>query len=191
MKIVACMAVVCGVFAGQAAGAQVDLRKQSDASGSYEILFCARPSPTKLPGHAFVAFSHVTPAGKRDFLSIGHTTSSSPAEALVSLWGDAISGYLDEEKYTHVRQECLSVMVNEKSYTRAKGMTKGPLEALGLATANRPVIQSYKLNDEDCVTFVINVAKSLEVDGLKVPERQAVELPMAYIRRFISANTSP
>src|ERR1700730_157698 len=53
----------------------IDLSTRTDPTGTYNVAFCARPSPDSSgkPGHAFVSYSHKLPNGERDFVAIGHT----------------------------------------------------------------------------------------------------------------------
>lgn len=171
---------------------EVDLSNFSDPTGVYNIAFCARPSPdaTGKPGHAFVSFSHLPHGGQRDFLAVGHTVSAGvgPAEAGWSFFGAPVSGVLGEEKYTSIRQQCLDTQVNKADYDQARALATPALELMGIGQPGGSVFQAYKLGEEDCVTFMIEVANILKPRGLNVPARGAAEAPMAYMERFIEAN---
>lgn len=169
----------------------VDLRNQSDASGEYEISFCARPSPAAggLPGHAFVAFSHLPASGARAFTALGHTTHAGPVRALLSYGGSfSAPGVLQEERYTAVKEACLVVKVNQPDYERALSSSQPVLTKLGLATGQRPVLLAYSLGAQDCMGYMMTVARGLRAPGLTVPPRGKTELPLHYLRRFIDAN---
>lgn len=182
------------VFSSISLGAYLDLRNLSDKDGEYEIGFCARPSPDtikNLPGHAFVSFSHFSNENKRNFLAIGHTVQAgvSLLRAAWSYVGDPVEGYLKEENYTSSMQSCLIVKVNKADYEAAFNLTKNPLDQIGIFTSKTfIVLQTYKLGSDDCMNFMINVAKTLEPKGLKVPKRHDTEFPMNYMIRFIDLN---
>lgn len=110
---VVCFALVPGYSSAKA----IDLRNATEASGEYEISFCARPSPDtvkRLPGHAFVAFSFKPREGGRTFLAIGHTVQAgvSPVDAAWSYFGGAVPGYLAEEKYSAAMTTCRPYVVS-------------------------------------------------------------------------------
>lgn len=170
---------------------QIDLSTRTDASGTYEVAFCGRPSPKgSIPGHMFVAYSHVDPQGKRDFLSIGHTVNAGvgPVAATWSYFGDPVPGHLAEEKYTSVKQNCLDIVVNKEDFDKARAHADDPLQKLGFSQASGIVFEAYKLGANDCMTFAIDVANVLKPRGLKVPDRTTGEFPAAYVQRLIGAN---
>jgi hypothetical protein len=171
---------------------EIDLSTMSDPAGIFNIAFCARPSPdaTGKPGHAFVSFSHMPHGGQRDFLAIGHTVSAGvgAGEATWSYFGSPVSGVLQEEKYTSIKQQCLDVQVNKTDYDQARALTTPALQLMGITRPGGTVFQAYKLGAEDCMTFMIKVANVLKPRGLNVPARGATEAPMAYMQRFIMAN---
>jgi len=170
---------------------EIDLSNMSDPSGIFEIALCARPSPDttlSLPGHAFVSFAHIKQNGDIKLTSIGHTTDASAISALNSYFGDPVSGYLGEEKYTSSMQRCLQIKVNKADYDRAFDLTASPLQQLGLAGDNDLVLRSYALSENDCLTFMIEVADVLKPLGLNVPARGSTELPLKYMERVISNN---
>jgi hypothetical protein len=188
------LALVLFTFSLQSVGVakQLDFTNQSDADGTYYIAFCVRASPgsTGLPGHLFVSYSFVNNSGQRDFLSIGHTVSSGASGGAVawSYFGNAVNGYLKEENYTAISQNCLDVKVNKSDYDEAYAYTRSPLELLGITGPDTIVFEAYRLGLNDCVEFMISVAKVLEPKGLVVPSRGATELPVEYLQRFIDAN---
>lgn len=172
-------------------GKTVDLRNETDGDGgSREVSFCARPSPDKpgLPGHAFIAFSETTKDGKRTFRAIGHTVFSA-GEALLSYTGLVTAdGALVDEKYTSIKQQCLTLQVNKADYQKAYGLAAQPLKVIGVVLDETKSIQkAYSLAAEDCVGFMITQAK-LFAPKVSVPSRNNGELPMNYVRRFIDAN---
>ena len=116
----------------------IDLSTRTDPLGEFDLAFCSRPSPDSAkgwPGHAFVSFSWKRPNGDRDFTAIGHTVTpgTSVPAATWSLFGSPISGWLRDERYTAVLQNCLEVRVNKEDYDRAHALTQSPLQALGLS----------------------------------------------------------
>lgn len=190
-KILVCLAVVSASAAAQAA--EIDLSTMSDPSGTYNVAFCARPSPDAagLPGHMFVSFSHEAHgSSERDFLAVGHTVSAGvgPAQAAWSYFGGPVSGLLKEENYSAIKQQCLDVQVNKVDYDAARALATPALQQMGVTAPGGTVFQAYKLGDEDCISFATTVAKILEPRGLKVPKRNGTELPMDYMERFIEAN---
>ena len=191
MKFLLVLCLATSVSAG-ALAKEIDLSNISDPAGIYNIAFCARPSPdaTGKPGHAFVSFSHLPHGGQRDFLAIGHTVGAGvgPAEAAWSFFGTPVSGVLGEEKYTSIKQQCLDTQVNKSDYDQARALAMPALELMGIGQPGGTVFQAYKLGDEDCLAFMINVANILKPRGLSVPTRGATETPMAYMERFIEAN---
>jgi hypothetical protein len=200
LKITISIFFYIGCLVSPSIAQQIDLRIRSDHTGDqYEVGFCGRPSPPgekiphTLPGHAFVMFSHWSTSGKRTFLSIGHTISpgTSRVEAAWSFFGSPVSGYLSEERYTSVRQKCLTAKVNKREYDMAYSLTKSPLEKLGLYLKGSPVLEAYTLGANDCLSFIIDVAKTLQAAGLslKVPGREKTELPLTYIQRLIDMNS--
>lgn len=172
-------------------GKTVDLRNQTDGDGgTREVSFCARPSPDKpgLPGHAFIAFSETTKDGKRTFRAIGHTVFSA-GEALLSYTGLVTAdGALVDEKYTSIKQQCLTIQVNKADYQKSYGLVAQPLKAIGVVLdETKPIQKAYSLAAEDCVGFLITQA-NLFTPKVVVPLRNNGELPMNYVRRFIDAN---
>ncbi|TBC12702.1 hypothetical protein [Rhizobium ruizarguesonis] len=171
----------------------VDLSNMTDNEGhEYNIAFCARPSPGSLglPGHMFVSFSEANAAGERTFLAIGHTvgTGVSPAEGAWSYFGAPVAGLLKPEMYSAIGEACLDVKVNKADYDRAYLYTADPLAGLGLTDAGAPVLQAYRLGENDCMTYALNVAGVLKARGLVVPNRGATELPLDYMQRLIASN---
>lgn len=52
---------------------------------------------------------------------------------------------------------------------------------------NKPLLLAYTLGSNDCVGFMVGVARSFG-SQLKIPVRGATELPLTYLRNFIEAN---
>jgi hypothetical protein len=123
-------------------------------------------------------------------MAIGHTLASgtSAARATWSYFGAPVQGLLKEELYTSIQQNCLDVLVSQEDFQRARALSADPLHKVGLTAREGTVLESYKLGEQDCMTFLIGVARMLESKGLKVPVRGVTELPMQYITRFVSAN---
>jgi hypothetical protein len=176
---------------GTASAKVIDLRTMTNSKIETEINFCVRESPDtvkNLPGHAFVGFSQKEAGKDRIFIAIGHTLASGTSTTS-AVWSfvNAVNGLLKEENYTAATVECLTVKVDEPDYDRAFALTKNPLDILGLKI-NAPVIESYRLGINDCETFMISVARTLESKGLKIPKRLTTDLPFAYLKKLIKAN---
>lgn len=183
--------LLLGLAANAGPHRQLDLRNQSDAGGEYSVLLCSRPSPAPagLPGHAFVAYSHQPPiGGKRIFFALGFTTSASAVKGLLSYSALLAkpAGYLDEENFSHVKEQCLVLLVNrpdfEKAYAKAVPYAGVP------ALDNLRYAAVYSLTRNDCVTFLVSVAGLFTARGLKVPERNLLDLPEVYLRKLIDGN---
>lgn len=180
------------VLAAPALGKVIDLSNKTESAGTFNVAFCGRPSPdaSGKPGHAFVSYSHKKVGGDRDFLAIGHTVPPGAGVGGVtwSYFGGAVPGLLKEELYTSVKQNCLDVQVNQADYQRARALAADPLVKMGLTTTEGVVFQAYRLGSQDCMGFLIEVAQTLRSRGLKVPDRGAAELPMAFVQRLMDAN---
>lgn len=181
------------VFASQASSKIVDLRNMSDADGALrEISICARPSPggAGLPGHAFVAFARTDSSGGLTFRTLGHTVFKI-SDAILSYNSliPATDAALVSEKYTAIKQECLTVQVNADQFQSAYAQASQPLAKLGIKfDEGKPVQKTYSLGVEDCITFAVGIVKRFADRGLKIPERKATDLPLAYVRKLIDAN---
>lgn len=180
------------MFSGTTEAKTIDLRNQTDADGTTrEISLCARPSPDKpgLPGHAFVAFGEVSKDGKIKFRAIGHTVFS-VAEAILSYSGlVTATGALVDEKYSSVKQKCLTLQVNKPDYDASYVQVAQPLSSIGITfDESKPIQKAYSLGGDDCVKLMISQAQRFTMKGLNVPARQANELPLPYVRRLIEAN---
>lgn len=184
--------IIVATVSSGAQAVQVDLSTMSDPSGTYNVAFCGRASPgsSGLPGHAFVSYSHQLPGGDRDFLSIGLTVGPGvgAGSAGWSYFGNPVSGLLKQEQYTAISQNCLDVKVNKIDFDTARAYAQDPLAAMGLTPNPGTVFEAYKLGANDCMTFLILVAKSLQHLGLVVPDRGTGELPVPYVTRLISLN---
>lgn len=171
--------------------ATVDKRIRSEPA-NYEISFCARPSPgaTGLPGHAFVTFSQVIGqtaggADKRSFVSLGRSTDESGFDVI---HGKSVKGFISEENYSHEKQRCLVVLVNQEAYESAFALTRPLLERLGIANQSYAgrVYSNYDLGENDCVTFVMEVAS---IVGIEVLDRDGFDnFPMKYLEALREAN---
>jgi hypothetical protein len=181
------------LLGGTAWSKDIDLSTRSDPDGSFQIGFCARPSPDTFkgwPGHAFVSYTHRKPRGEIQFTAIGHTVTAgvSPVRAAWSLFGSSVSGLLKEEVYSATLQNCLLVKVDRENYERAFELTKSPLQKLGIVRDASPVFETYKLGAEDCVSWMTAVALTLRSKGIVVPTRGNTDIPMSYMQKFIAAN---
>lgn len=165
----------------------MDLRTMTDPAGEFSVSLCTRPSPTgDIPGHAFVVYAHKPPTGNRKVLAIGFTTTSGPMKAALSYngWLTAADGHLGEERFTHMKEKCLVTLVDKQAFDKAWSVSHPFASVPGLATLVWSA--DYRLAENDCMTFMINVAKTLP--SVKVPSRGAAELPRPYLRRLIEAN---
>lgn len=113
----------------------------------------------------------------------------SAGEALLSYTGLVTAdGALVDEKYTSIKQQCLTILVNKADYQKSYGLVAQPLKAIGVVLdETKPVQKAYSLAAEDCVGFLIAQAK-LFTPKVAVPARNSGELPLNYVRRFIDAN---
>lgn len=184
-----CTAVI-GLFSAAACAAPhkvMDLRTMADAAGEFSVSLCTRPSPTgDIPGHAFVVYAHKPPTGNRKVLAIGFTTTSGAAKAALSYngWLTVADGHLGEERFTHMKENCLVTLVDKKVFDKAWSIAHPFASVPGLETL--VWTSDYRLAENDCMTFMTDVAKSLP--SVKVPARGAAELPRPYLRRLIEAN---
>jgi len=97
-------------------------------------------------------------------------------------------GALVDEKYTSIKQQCLTILVNKVNYQKSYGLSAQPLKAIGFVLdETKPIQKAYSLAAEDCVSFLITQAK-LFTPRVVVPSRNNGELPLNYVRRFIDAN---
>jgi hypothetical protein len=194
------IAISAALLSTNAWSNDIDLSTRTDPAGSFQIGFCARPSPDSVkgwPGHAFVSFSRQKPTGEIEFTAIGHTVTAgvSPAQAAWSLFGPPsgppVSGVLKEELYLYsaALQNCLLVKVDREDYERAFELSKSPLQKLSLVRDAGLVLEAYKLGSEDCVNWMTSVAMTLRRKGIVVPARGAADIPMGYMQKFIAANS--
>lgn len=190
-SIVLAVAVLC-LAVSRASAHERDLRTQTDAGAATEINFCARPSPNAFgfPGHAFVAFSERPSGGGRTFRAVGHTVASGigAAAALFTYFGGSVSGQQMEERYTHVKQDCLTVKVDRSVYRQALAAARPTLTAVGIPDNAAATAERYALNGNDCIDFILRIAETLRSAGLTVPARSATDTPMQYVRKLVSAN---
>ncbi|MBF4989473.1 hypothetical protein [Methylophilus sp. 14] len=189
--IVVALFVAASFISSEVYSKTIDMRNQTDGDGGIrEISFCARPSPDKpgLPGHAFIAFSETSKNGKRVFRAIGHTVFS-VGEALLSYTSLVTAdGALMDEKYTSIKQECLTLQVNKADFDKSYGLVAQPLQIIGVTfDETKPIQKSYSLAANDCVGFLIKQAQ-LYSPKITVPSRNNGELPLNYLRRLIDAN---
>ena len=176
-----------------AAAHEKDLRTQTDATGETEISFCSRPSPDSFgfPGHAFVAFSERPPGKPRVFRAVGHTigpSTSTPSTVFTYFGGAAVSGQQAEERYTHMKQACLTVKVDRAVYVQALAAARPTLSMVGVPDALAASAERYSLNANDCIDFALKVAQPIRAKGLIVPTRTPTDLPSTYVRKLIDAN---
>jgi hypothetical protein len=176
-----------------ASAREKDLRTQSDAWGETEISFCSRPSPDAFgfPGHAFVGFSEKPREQARTFRAVGHTVAASAGLAPIVFTyfgGASVAGRQAEERYTHMKQACLTLQVDRTLYQRALAAARPTLSVLGIPDAVAASLERYSLNENDCIDFAIKVAEQLRPAGLSVPPRSAADTPGVYIAKLMNAN---
>ncbi|BBB64250.1 hypothetical protein UNDKW_5977 (plasmid) [Undibacterium sp. KW1] len=168
---------------------ELDLREQSDADGEYTVSPCARPSPgaSSLPGHAFVMYSYRSLAGDRRILSLGFMTNSAVKGVLsyIALLATPV-GYPGEEHYTAAKEECLVLMVNKADFMTAMAIAKPFYNIPTLEKLTYSGI--YSLTQNDCITFMFNVANRFASQGVVIPKRDTRDLPLVYLRKLIDAN---
>ena len=170
-----------------------DLRMRTDAAGLTEIGFCQRPSPNAFgfPGHAFVTFTDAAQTGSRSFRAVGHTTGAGAGPAVTAFTyfgGAAVAGRQAEERFTHMKQACLTIKVDRSVFVAALAAARPTLTLLGIPEAVAASAESYALNGNDCVDFAIRIAQVLRPVGLSVPARTAVDTPASYIQKLLTAN---
>ena len=168
---------------------RLDLRNKTDANGEYSVSLCARSSdgPMKLPGHAFVSYNF-KPTGKewRSF-ALGFTTNSAVKGMLsYSKLLAQPAGYLNEEMYSSVNENCLLLLVNESDFNKAMSRAQ-PFHTIP-ALASLKYTAVYSLTSNDCITFMTEVAGEFKPRGVNVPVRSATDLPLVYLRKLIDAN---
>ncbi len=169
-----------------------DMRSMS-SNADPEVGFCSRPSPDKFgfPGHAFVTFSERRSDDSRNFRAVGHTVAfgtSAGAAALTYFGGTAVAGQQAEERYTSIKQHCLTVKVDKSAYDAALAAAQPTLTALGIPADVAASAERYSLKNNDCVTFARRVALALEARGLSVPVRSSIDTPASWIGKLTSAN---
>jgi hypothetical protein len=185
--------VALHAVAAPAAAHDKDLRTQSESWGDTEVSFCARPSPDAFgfPGHAFVGFSE-TPRGQpRVYRAIGHTVPAGAgiAPVVFTYFGGApVAGRQAEERFTHMKQACLTVAVDRAVYQRALAAARPTLTIIGIPDNVAASLERYSLNENDCLDFTVRVALQIRTAGLSIPARSSTDTPAAYITKLINAN---
>jgi hypothetical protein len=188
------LALVCLGLAGAgsvcAQQRELDLRKV--AGEEHVVAFCGRPSPDSaaaVPAHAFLAFSHKTGAGDREYLAVGTVSGVQPKALLGFSTAIApVPARLSEPNYAALQQRCLSLLVDRADYQRSMRLARRSLEAMASSAPAQPVAVAYGLPAEECVKLFVNVANGFAERGVKVPERRDAELPLSYLRRLIDQN---
>lgn len=171
----------------------IDVGAQSTDGTTYQVLLCSRMSPDKprkIPGHAFVGFSRTLPGGRRDFIALGHSTSASVGDTLLTYLGvkSAVPGYISAEHYTDVSEECLVINTSQALFESAYGIAAGIYATLGIPLQPRDRLpRNYALGEDDCMKMMIDVA-GVFAPAVNVPTRGRTELPRAYLRRLIESN---
>lgn len=189
---IAVIASVLGTFAS-ASAREKDLRTRSDSWGEAEISFCSRPSPDSFgfPGHAFVGFTEKPRDQSRMYRAVGHTIGASAGLAPIVFTyfgGTSVAGRQAEERYTHMKQACLTLQVDRAVFQKALAAAKPTLSILGIPDTVAASLERYSLNENDCIDFAIKVAKELQPVGLSVPPRGATDTPAAYVAKLMNAN---
>src|SRR5262245_6895299 len=110
------MSLCLQAFTATAMAHEKDLRTRTDPQGETVIGFCSRPSQDAFgfPGHAFVTFSEIPPKGTVRFRAVGHTVAKKdlPATVFTYFGGRPVAGKQMEERYTHMKQACLTVKLD-------------------------------------------------------------------------------
>jgi hypothetical protein len=181
------------LYAAPALAHERDLRTMTDGNGETEVAFCSRPSPNSFgfPGHAFVTFSTRSPDGMRVFRAIGHTvgTGTSGASAAFTYFsGGSVAGAQAEERYTSMKQACLTAKVDRVVYNQALAAAQPTLTRLGFPASVAASMERYTLGSNDCVTFAERVAATLKAAGLTVPTRSPTDTPATWINKLIASN---
>lgn len=187
------LALLCFNLVESPALAKVkDLRTQSTAADP-EVGFCSRPSPDKFgfPGHVFVTFSTRLSNGNRDFRAVGHTIAAGTSPlgaALTYFGGKPIAGKQAEERYTDIKQSCLTLKLDRDSYDAALQAAQPTLTLFGIPANVAASVELYSLKDNDCISFAERVALAVQPKGLNVPARSATDTPASWIARLVAAN---
>lgn len=179
--------------AASSPAADLDLRRSTDAAGRTEISFCARPSPNSFgfPGHAFIVFNEKPVSGAGKMRAVGHTVSAGAggaATAFTYFGGSSVGGVQAEERFTHMKQACLTALVDRADYNAAVAAARPTLTHLGIADALAASVERYSLNENDCIDFIVRVARALTPIGLNVPQRTAADRPLSYVEKLKQAN---
>ncbi len=173
----------------------LDLRNKTEVDGGErEISICARPSPDaslNLPGHMFVGYSLRMPGRPRAYVALGHTTHAPPTDALLSYLRvfPPVAGSISDERYTATLERCLVMKVGKADFEAAYALATARAASFTPNPANWPPTSlSYRLGSQDCMHYAISVAELFKSKGLRIPQRGATEMPLAYVRRLIEAN---
>jgi hypothetical protein len=130
-----------------------DLKTQTDSVGETEINFCSRPSPNAFgfPGHAFVGFSEQSVGKPRAYRAVGHTIGSSAGMVSIAFtyFGGAPVAGQQAERFTHMKQACLTVKVDRSIYNKALAAARPTMSILGIPDSIAASIERYSLNEND------------------------------------------
>ncbi len=170
-----------------------DLRTMTDANGETEVGFCSRPSPNSFgfPGHAFVTFSSRSATGDRVFQAVGHTVGSGTSGATAAFTyfsGGSVAGMQAEERYTSMKQACITAKVDRAVYEKALAAAQPTLTRLGFPASISASMERYTLGSNDCVSFAEKVAATLKAAGLTVPSPSSTDTPSSWINKLIASN---
>ncbi|MDQ8205775.1 hypothetical protein [Pelagicoccus sp. SDUM812003] len=160
-------------------GIPIDLRQTPD-DGDRSIWFCAKPG---FPGHAFILLTDLdSESGKRNALTLGIYPDTDKKNQFLSSSMVVTDESTRPEGLTFTGKEpTLIVKVSKHDYERIQSMLPKTGKQLGI---------HYALVTNDCLGLAIDVAKSLEKSGLKVPERALfLNFPSPYIEELIRVNT--
>lgn len=192
MKMFALFLLSTAMASSVSFASERNFRHSTDSDGvSREISLCARPSPngSELPGHAFVAFGEYSSKGAYKIRAIGHTVFS-VKDAILS-FGRLIpaKGAIDQEIYTSIKQSCLTLLVNKDQYDKLYQSVNQPLSSIGIKfDENKPFQKTYSLGSEDCIDYMLSIARTFASSGLVIPKRSGADLPLSYMRKLIDAN---
>jgi hypothetical protein len=157
-----------------AAADGTDVNKDLRTQSTFYVVFCSRDF---VPGHAFVLFGRDD--AERSVCAVDGAWGYYPKDGTPKLAQlGRVPGKLYDEylKPRGVPSDAarLIVKMDEKQYKKAEAVRQ-----------KWDAKTDYKLLEQDCVSFVTEVAKSLD---LKVPSGVAAKHPQVFVRELAKAN---